>query len=288
MSTWLITGCSSGLGRALASAALAAGDAVAATARDAGTVRDLERAHPDTAIALPLDVTDPGSVRAAVAAAQQRFGSVDVLVNNAGYSYRAAVEEGEDDAVRRLFDTNVLGVVETVKAVLPGMRARRSDVIVTISSVAVHGCPPGGGYYAASKAAVEALTSSLCAEVAPLGIRAFSVEPGALRTDFAGRSLAQTAIEIADYAETAGRRRKEHDRSHGTQTGDPVRAAAAILTAVRSPEPPARLVLGSDGHGLVRATLTTRRDELEAWSALTLSTDFPAGEGQRAVAPPST
>jgi NAD(P)-dependent dehydrogenase (short-subunit alcohol dehydrogenase family) len=273
MTTWLITGCSSGLGRALAQAVLDAGDSVAATARRAESVSDLEARG---ALALSLDVTDPASVGAGVAAAEDRFGSVDVLVNNAGYSYRAALEEGEDADVRRLFDTNVLGVVETVRAVLPGMRARRSGTIVTVSSIAVHAGLPGGGYYAATKAAAEALTTSLRAEVAPLGIRAFSVEPGAFRTDFAGRSLVQSPVEIADYAETSGRRRKEHDRSHGTQAGDPARAAAAILAAVRSSEPPTRLVLGSDGYGLVSGVLGAQQAELEGWKGLTLSTDFPS------------
>jgi NAD(P)-dependent dehydrogenase (short-subunit alcohol dehydrogenase family) len=274
MTTWLITGCSSGLGRALASAVLAAGDSVAVTARSAETVRDLEKAHPDSALALPLDVTDLESVRAAVAAAEERFGAVDVLVNNAGYSYRAALEEGEDAGIRRLFDTNVHGVVTTAQAVLPGMRARRSGTIVTISSVAVHAGLPGGGFYAATKAAAESLTTSLRAEVAPLGIRAFTVEPGAFRTDFAGRSLVQSPVEIADYAGTSGKRRKEHDRSHGTQAGDPAKAAAAILAAVRHPAPPACLVLGSDGHALVAASLAARRAELDEWSALGQSTDF--------------
>jgi NAD(P)-dependent dehydrogenase (short-subunit alcohol dehydrogenase family) len=275
MPTWLITGCSTGLGRALAEAVLADGtDAVVATARDVAGVRDLADAHPDRALALPLDVTDPTQVRDAVRRAEDRFGGVDVLVNNAGYGYRAAVEEGEDADVQRLFATNFFGAVAMVKAVLPGMRARRRGAIVNISSIGAVICPPGSGYYAASKAALEGLTGSLRAELAPLGITAMAVEPGGFRTDFAGRSLTQSAEPIADYADTAGKRRKEHDTAHGTQPGDPARAARAIVTAVASAEPPALLLLGTDALAATERALDARRAELEAWRALSAGTDF--------------
>ena len=174
MTTWLITGCSTGLGRAFAEAVLARGDNVVVTARDAAKVQDLADAHPDTALALALDVTDDAQVTAAVAAAEERFGGVDVLVNNAGYGYRAAVEEGEDGPVRQLFETHVFGTVRTIKAVLPGMRARRSGTIVNLSSIGARISPAGSGYYAAVKAAIEALTLSLRKEVAPLGITPWS------------------------------------------------------------------------------------------------------------------
>jgi NAD(P)-dependent dehydrogenase (short-subunit alcohol dehydrogenase family) len=276
MTTWLITGCSTGLGRAFAEAVLARGDNAVVTARDAAKVRDLAEKHPDTALALPLDVTDDAQVTAAVAAAEERFGGVDVLVNNAGYGYRAAVEEGEDGPVQQLFDTHVFGAVRTIKAVLPGMRARRSGTIVNLSSIGARICPEGSGYYAAVKAAIEALTLSLRKEVAPLGITAMVVEPGGFRTDFAGRSLTQSAQPIADYADTAGRRRKEHDTVHGTQQGDPARAAAALITAVESDRPPYMLLLGDDASDGFRAALDSLRSEVDAWESVSRSTGFDA------------
>ena len=276
MSTWLITGCSTGLGRAFAEAALAHGHDVVVTARDVAKVQDLADAHPDAARALALDVTDDAQVAAAVAAAEERFGGVDVLVNNAGYGYRAAVEEGEDDAVQRLFDTHVFGTVRTIKAVLPGMRARRSGAIVNLSSIGARMSPAGSGYYAAVKAAIEALTLSLRREVAPLGITAMTVEPGGFRTDFAGRSLTQSAEPIADYADTAGRRRKEHDTAHGTQPGDPAKAAEALITAVEADEPPFMLLLGNDASDQFRGALDDLRTEVDRWEALSRSTDFDA------------
>jgi NAD(P)-dependent dehydrogenase (short-subunit alcohol dehydrogenase family) len=275
MATWLITGCSTGLGRAFARAALERGDHVLVTARDVAKVEDLASAYPDTALAAALDVTDDAQVNAVVQQGIERFGGIDVLVNNAGYGYRAAVEEGDEDDVRRLFDTHVFGTMRTVRAVLPGMRARRSGTIVNISSIGARIAPEGSGYYAAAKAAVEALTASLRKEVAPLGIRATVVEPGGFRTDFAGRSLTQSAEAIADYADTAGRRRKEHDTAHGTQKGDPDRAAAALLQVVDSPEPPFMLLLGNDSSDAFRRALDALRTEVDQWESLSRSTDFP-------------
>jgi NAD(P)-dependent dehydrogenase (short-subunit alcohol dehydrogenase family) len=274
MTTWLITGCSTGLGRALASAVPARGDSVVVTARDPGMVAEVCEPHPGRALALPLDVTSPEQVRAAVARGTERFGGIDVLVNNAGYGYRAAVEEGEPADVARLFATHVHGPVDLVKAVLPGMRARRSGTVVTISSIAARSSPAGSGYYAAAKAAMEALTSSLRTELAPLGITAFSVEPGAFRTDFSGRSLTQVAAPIADYADTAGRRRKENDTMDGAQPGDPARAAEAIIAAVAAPSPPALLVLGSDARSRLAAVLAEQQADLDAWAEVGVGTDF--------------
>src|SRR3954465_109782 len=211
MSTWLITGCSTGLGRAPAAAGLGSGHQAVVTARDVARVQDLADAHPDTALAVALDVTDHRQVGEAVEAARQRFGDIDVLVNNAGYGYRAAVEEGDETDVQRLFATNVFGAVAMIKAVLPDMRKRRSGAIVNISSIGAQITPAGSGYYSASKAALEGLTGSLRKEVEPLGITAMVVEPGGFRTDFSGRSLTQSAEAIADYADTAGEGRKEPD-----------------------------------------------------------------------------
>ena len=275
MPTWLITGCSTGLGRHLAKAVLERGYNAVVTARDATTVRDLAEPYPDTALALSLDVTDQVQVTNGVNQAEERFGAVDVLVNNAGYGYRAAVEEGEDDAVAQLFATNFFGPVAMIKAVLPSMRKRRSGAIVNISSIGARICPPGSGYYSASKSALEAMSGSLRAEVGPLGITVTVVEPGGFRTDFAGRSLQQAREPIADYADTAGRRRKEHDTYHGTQPGDPARAAQAIITAVEAKDPPFLLLLGKDACDAFQAVLDAQGKELAGWRELSLGTGFP-------------
>lgn len=275
MPTWLITGCSTGLGRHIAQEVLARGYNAIVTARNAATVQDLVDAHPDTALALALDVTDDTQVTNAVQQAEERFGSVDVLVNNAGYGYRAAVEEGEEPEVAKLFATNFFGPVAMIKAILPGMRARRDGAIVNISSIGARISPPGSGYYSASKSALEAMSASLRKELEPLGITVTVVEPGGFRTDFAGRSLQQAREAIADYADTAGRRRKEHDTAHGTQPGDPARAAQAIITAVEAPDSPLLLLLGKDALAGFRAVIDAQDKELEAWQELSLSTGFP-------------
>jgi len=276
MLTWLITGCSSGLGRALATAVLKRGDNAVVTARDALRVAEFAEQHPETALALDLDVTDHARIRAIVAATRGRFGGIDVLVNNAGYGYRAAVEEGDDDDLQRLFATNVFGAVAAVKAVLPGMREQRSGTIVNISSIGARITPAGSGYYSATKAALEGLTGSLRKELKPLGIRAMIVEPGAFRTDFSGRSLQQSASPIADYAETAGRRRKEHDTTHGTQPGDPAKAAQVIIEAAVASDPPELLLLGQDALDGFRATQESQRAEVETWQHLSSATQFSA------------
>ncbi len=275
MSTWFITGCSTGLGRHLAQAVLKHGDNAVVTARDAAKVQDLVDAHPNTGLALSLDVTDTAHVAAAARQAEERFGGVDVLVNNAGYGYRAAVEEGDEAEVATLFATNFFGPVAMIKAVLPGMRARRQGAIVNISSIGARISPPGSGYYSASKAALEGMSASLHKEVGPLGISVTVVEPGGFRTDFAGRSLQQSSAAISDYADTAGRRRKENDTAHGNQPGDPSRAAEAIITAVEAPEPPFLLLLGADARQGFQAVLDAERKELDTWESLTLSTGFP-------------
>jgi NAD(P)-dependent dehydrogenase (short-subunit alcohol dehydrogenase family) len=276
MSTWLITGCSTGLGRALAEAVIAAGHNAVVTARDVEKVADLTVGVTERVLALPLDVTDPAHVTDAVDRAQDKFGGVDVLVNNAGYGYRAAVEEGDDADIRKLFETQFFGAVAMIKAVLPRMRSRRSGAIVNVSTIGVQIMPVGSGYYAASKAALEAMSGALHAELKPLGISVTVVEPGAFRTDFAGRSLTQSNTVIDDYADTAGKRRKEHDTGHGTQPGDPGKAANAIIAAVESDEPPAFLLLGNDALSTYRRLAAARLDMIKAWEHLTTSTDIDA------------
>ena len=274
MSTWLITGCSTGLGRALARAVIDAGHNVVVTARDVTKVADLADTAPDRALAVALDVTDAEQVAAAVQQSQDRFDGIDVLVNNAGYGYRAAIEEGDDADVRALFETHFFGAVAMIKAVLRGMRERRSGAIVNISSIGVQLTPVGSGYYSAAKAAVEGMSGALHGELAPLGISVTVVEPGAFRTDFAGRSLTQSSAVIDDYADTAGRRRKETDTMHGSQAGDPAKAAGAIIAAVESDEPPAFLLLGEDALFSYRHIAERRATEISAWEELTTSTNL--------------
>jgi NAD(P)-dependent dehydrogenase (short-subunit alcohol dehydrogenase family) len=273
---WLITGCSSGLGRALAEHALERGDRVAVTARDRAAVTDLAARYGDRALALTLDVTDPASVAAAVQESEKTFGRIDVLVNNAGYGYLAAVEEGEDAAVRDLYDTNVHGVVTVLKAVLPGMRDRRAGHVVNVSSFGGLAAFAATGYYHATKFALEGLSESLAAELAPLGIKVTIVEPGGLRTQWAGASMRRSATRLADYEQTAGKRRAATEAVSGRQPGDPARAAAAIAATVDSETPPLRLLLGSDALAGIRARLDRMREAVEANEALTVSVDLSA------------
>src|SRR6201993_2542786 len=274
MSTWLITGCSRGLGRALAEAVIGAGHNAVVTARNVTSVADLSETAPERVLAVALDVNKPEQVASAVQQAEQRFGSVDVLVNNAGYGYRSAVEEGDDADIRTLFETHFFGAVAMIKAVLPSMRGRRSGAIVNISSIGAQLAAVGSGYYAAAKAAIEGLSGALRGELAPLGISVTVVEPGAFRTDFAGRSLAQSATIIDDYAGTAGQRRKENDTMDGSQAGDPAKAASAIIAAVESSDPPGFLLLGPDALGFYRYVADARAAEIAKWEHLTSGTDF--------------
>jgi len=272
---WFITGCSTGLGRALATAVLDRGWRAVVTARDPGQVKDIVAGREDRALALPLDVTDPAQVTAAVAAAEETFGRVDVLVNNAGYGYLAAVEEGTEDEVRELFATNVHGLVAVTKAVLPGMRARRAGHVVNVSSLGGLVAFGATGYYHATKFAVEGLSESLAAEVAPLGIRVTIVEPAAFRTNWSGPSMRQSATVIDDYAETAGARRTATLATYGHQPGDPAKAAEAVLAAVGSAEPPLRLLLGRAAYEIATARLDALRANFEAWRETTVGTDYP-------------
>lgn len=272
MTTWLITGCSTGLGRALATELLERGESVVVTARDTATIDDVVRPYPDTALPLPLDVTDDTQRREVVRAALERFGAIDVLVNNAGHGYRAAVEEASDGQVQALFATNFFGPVALIQTVLPAMRARRSGTIVNISSAGVRSFPIGAGHYVATKAALEAVTASLRKEVRPLGITVMAVEPGAFRTNYK-RSLTQVRDEIGAYADTVGVRRKEDLAEHGLQPGDPRRAAEAIITAVRSPQPPGTLILGSDALAWFRNGVKELTADADAWAQTSVGTD---------------
>jgi NAD(P)-dependent dehydrogenase (short-subunit alcohol dehydrogenase family) len=272
---WLITGCSKGLGRALAAQALAAGYRVVVTARRTADVADLVAAHADAALAVELDVTNPIQMNAAVSVAENRFGRIDLLVNNAGYGYIAAIEEGEDADVRMLFETDLFGPVNLVKAVLPGMRARRRGHIVNISSIGGLVTYAGVGYYHMAKFGLEAMSETLAKEVAPLGIGVTVVAPGAFRTDFRGpASIKQSVACIEDYADTAGKSRNGVQAGHRKQAGDPVRGARVIIAAIEAAQPPVHLLIGGDALDQLRAKLDGLRGETDAWEEVTRSTDF--------------
>lgn len=271
---WFITGCSTGLGRALAQHVLAQGARAVVTARSKAGVDDLAGAAPDRALALALDVTAPDQIAAAVQAAKARFGRIDVLVNNAGYGYQTPVEEGEDAEIRALFEANVFGLFAVTRAVLPVMRAQRKGHIINITSVAGLVGFQGSGYYAASKHAVEGWSDSLAAEGRPLGIHVTCVEPGAFRTDWAGRSLRQTPVTIADYAETVGARMATTARRSGKQEGDPARAAEVIMQITVAEQPPRHLVLGGTGLEIVLKKLHARVADIETWAEIGRDTDF--------------
>ena len=273
---WFITGCSTGFGRELAQFILQRGGRAVVTARDATRVQELVETAPDRALALALDVTQPSQIAVAVEAAERRFGTLDVLVNNAGYGYMAAIEEGEDDEVRAMFEANVFGLIAMTQAVLPGMRARARGHVVNISSQGGLIGFPGVGFYNATKFAVEGLSEALAGEIGPLGLGVTIVEPGPFRTDWAGRSLKGPKNDIAAYAETAGARRRGISGYSGRQPGDPVRAAAAIVQAVESETPPLHLLLGRQALDLVRGKLSAMQTEFDAWEAVTLGADFPA------------
>ncbi len=275
---WFVTGCSSGFGQALATLVLEGGGRAVVTARDPSRVARLVAEHGKCGLALALDVTQPAQIIEAVRAAEARFGAIDVLVNNAGYGYQTSVEEGDDRAIRTLFETNLFGLAALIRAVLPKMRERRHGTIVNISSVGGFVGFPGSGYYAATKHAVEGLSDALTKEVGPLGIRVLSVEPGPFRTDFAGRSIQQTPSRFADYEATVNARLRALVARSGSQPGDPVRAAAAIIAAVQAAQPPRHLVLGAFGFEIVRKQLTDTLEELDAWRSTSLGADYPAGQ----------
>jgi NAD(P)-dependent dehydrogenase (short-subunit alcohol dehydrogenase family) len=272
---WFITGCSTGFGRDLAGLVLARGWRAVVTARGKSRVEDLVREHGERGLALDLDVTDDAQVKAAVQSAEERFGHIDVLVNNAGYGYQSTIEEGEEAEIRRQFDANVFGLFAMTRAVLPGMRARRKGHIINITSVAGLVGFPGSGYYAASKHAVEGFSDALAAEGKPIGIKVTCIEPGPFRTDWAGRSLKQTPTRIGEYADTAGARLRSTADYSGKQPGDPVRAGQAMIDITEWTDPPRHFVLGAFGMEAVTGKLRRSLDEIESLRERSLATDFP-------------
>jgi short-subunit dehydrogenase len=246
------------------------------TARRPETLADLTAEHGDRALALALDVTDSNSIAGAVHDAETHFGAIDVLVNNAGYGYLSAIEEGDDAEIRAQFETNVFGLIAVTKQVLPGMRSRRQGHIFNVSSLGGLVAFAATGYYHATKFAVEGLSESLSHEVKSLGIDVTILEPGAFRTDWAGRSMVESSTIIDDYAETSGKRRQATRSVSGNQPGDPVRAATAIISAFEADEPPLRLLLGAPALKIARERLDALRANFEAWAETTLSADFPS------------
>jgi NAD(P)-dependent dehydrogenase (short-subunit alcohol dehydrogenase family) len=271
---WFITGCSTGFGRELSKTLLSRGYRVVVTARDAAKVEDLVAAYPDNSLALSLDVEKPDQIEAAATAAMRRFGRIDVLVNNAGYGYMAAIEEGDDTDIRAIFEANVFGLAHMTRAVLPHMRAQKSGHIVNISSQGGIVGNPGVGYYNATKFAVEGLSEALSKEAAPLGIKVLIVEPGPFRTDWGGRSLKTPKRPIEAYADAIARRQQIQGYS-GSQAGDPVRGAEAIIKTVESPDAPLRLALGAMAVEMIRGKLDGMRKELDANEAISRAADFP-------------
>lgn len=268
---WLVTGASTGFGRALAGVVLDSGGTVVATARDPDALR-FDEQHRASSMCVGLDVTREAEIDAVVAAALERFGRIDVLVNNAGYGLVGAAEELDDDEVRDVFETNFFGAVNMTKAVLPSMRAARRGQIVNVSSVCGFCGFWGLSAYTASKFALEGFSESLASEVRHLGVRVLIVEPGSFRTDFHGRSLASARREMGDYAVSSGAMREQLAAVVGNQVGDPVKAAAAIVAAVESDHPPLRLVLGADALADIERKLAATHSDLERWRDVTVDT----------------
>ncbi|POR54850.1 short-subunit dehydrogenase [Paraburkholderia eburnea] len=275
---WFITGCSTGFGRELALAVLERGWRCVATARNKASLDDLAPDAGERLLRISLDVTDGAQIEAAVAQARKQFGAIDVLVNNAGYGYQSSIEEGDEREIRAQFDANTFGLFAMTRAVLPGMRAKRSGHVINITSVAGLAGFPGSGYYSASKHAVEGFSDALLAEAGPLGIKVTCVEPGPFRTDWAGRSLVQTPGRIADYAETAGARMQRTAQGSGKQAGDPKRAALAMIRVTEVEKPPRHLVLGAFGVDAVAQRLRAALADIDAWRDTSLAADYPEGE----------
>ena len=248
MKTWLITGCSTGLGRQLAEAVADRGDQLVATARSTDALQSLCERYPETVRSVSLDVTRPGDAAKAVALAESVFGGLDILVNNAGFGFIGAIEEGEPSEYRPMFEVNVFGLIETTRAALPALRRRKGACIVN--------------------------SEALAEELRPLGLRVLIVEPGPFRTDFLGRSMAMAAREIAAYAGTARARRNYRANNNGKQAGDPAKAVAVMLRAVDAEEPPLHLPLGPIAHSIAERKVESLRAEMDAWRDISIATDF--------------
>jgi len=272
--TWLITGCSSGFGKILANAALSRGDNVVVTARNPNSLSDFVERHPKTAKATALDVTKAGAAAEAVALAEKTFGGLDILVNNAGYGFIGSIEETTPGEYRPTYETNVFGLIETTRAALPALRKRGSGRIVNISSGAGIVGAAGFGVYNGTKFAVEGLSEALALEVAPLGIAVIIVEPGPFRTEFLGRSINSSKVELPAYTGTVGLARSYRDNNNGKQVGDPEKAIAVILKAIDADRPPLHLPLGKRAYAIIRGKFEAFTADMDAWEAEAIATDF--------------
>jgi NAD(P)-dependent dehydrogenase (short-subunit alcohol dehydrogenase family) len=272
--TFLITGVSSGFGKAFALAALEAGHRVIGTVRRVEDVEAFAALAPGRSYPLTLDVTNYEAIPAEVAGAEARLGPIDVLVNNAGYGHEGALEESSMDDLQRQFAANVFGPVAMIKAVLPGMRARRNGHIINVTSMGGFITMPGISYYCGSKFALEGISEALGKEVATFGIRVTTLAPGQFRTDWAGRSMDRTPRSIPDYDAVMDPIRVSRQAKSGNQPGDPAKAAQALLAVVEAEHPPIRLFLGDDALGLVEKKLDAMKEEIDTWQALSRSTNF--------------
>ncbi len=273
---WFVTGTSTGFGRGLVEQLLGDGAKVVATARKVDQIAEFSERYPDAALTVALDVTDQASVDAAVKAALDKFGRVDVLVNNAGYGLAGAIEEATEAEFMPVFETNVFGLLKVTRALLPQFRKQKSGKIVNLSSIGGLIGSPGWGFYNASKFAVNGLSEALAAEMAPLGVQVTVVEPGPFRTDFLGRSGVEAGQRIADYDGTAGKTREYFHDQAGKQAGDPAKAVKAIIAAVEAEPSPKHLVLGKLAYDRMQARVETWKKDLEAWKETSIGADFDA------------
>lgn len=273
MRTWFITGCSTGIGRGIAKAALGTGEQVVVTARKITQIQEFGTEYPDTCMILPLDLTDCNSMEKAINEAYARFGKIDVLVNNAGYGYRAAVEESEEAEIDLLFRTNVFGPVKLMNLCLPKMREAKDGIVVNVSSIGAVRAAVGNGFYSASKAALERVGDAVGKEAEHLGIRVMTVEPGAFRTSFYD-SLHGADRAIPDYTQSVGAMRLENNVNHHDQKGDPDKAGKLIVELISSGRFPKRLPLGSDAVRIIRDELKNRLAEVDEWESRSIRTDF--------------
>ncbi|MEA4816993.1 hypothetical protein SDC9_128152 [bioreactor metagenome] len=278
MKTWLITGSSSGIGKGIAKAVLTNGDQAVLIARNIGKLQELVDRYPETSYAVKMDVSDSNDRKSAVAKAVQKFGSVDVLVNSAGYGYRSAVEEGEENEIRKLFDVNFFGPSELIREILPQMRERKNGIIINITSMGGIRGAVGNGWYSAAKGSLELLSDTLYKECRPLGIQVLTVEPGAFRTGFYGE-LRGTKNSIHDYMDTAGRMHIENMVNRYDQLGDPDKAGQIIvnLILVNGGKLPKRFALGSDAVQAIQSEYESRLSELNTWKTLSCSSDYEDG-----------
>ena len=271
--TWIITGASAGgIGEGIARAVLAHGDNAVITARSLSKLEPIAKDYPETCLPMTVDMADKGQIQAAIAQAVERFGTVDVLVNNAGHGYRSSVEEGEEDAVQELFRTNVFGPVDMIKAVLPILRAKGEGVIMNTTSIAAERSAVGSGYYAASKAALDLLTDGLCKELKPLGIRVMVIEPGSFRTHFYDEALKSAPLTVDAYKDSTWKNANAVNQRR--QPGDPIKAGELVYRMAYAEEAPFRLLLGSDAVKAVLSTAEARIEETNRFAEDSRTTDF--------------